>query len=140
MGDPEAFQKAMNLGHDSAWDQDWEHAAQYYRQALDLMPDNVQALTSLALALFEMQDFEGALSAYQQASFRSPEDPIPVEKMARIYERMGRLAEAIKASLQAADLDIAADDPAGNLLADLLADLVFKGGASRNGECECCHQ
>jgi len=104
MGDPEAFQKAMNLGHDSAWDQDWEHAAQYYRQALDLMPDNVQALTSLALALFEMQDFEGALSAYQQASFRSPEDPIPVEKMARIYERMGRLAEAIKASLQAADL------------------------------------
>ncbi|HNT54958.1 MAG TPA: tetratricopeptide repeat protein [Anaerolineaceae bacterium] len=104
MGDPEAFQKAMNLGHDAAWDQDWEHAAQYYRQALDLMPENTQALTSLALALFEMQDFEGALSAYQQASFRDPDDPIPVEKMARIYERMGRLGEAIKASLQAADL------------------------------------
>jgi cytochrome c-type biogenesis protein CcmH/NrfG len=53
----DAFQKAMNLGHSAAWDQMWDQAARYYRQALDLMPDNPKALTSLGLALFEMQFF-----------------------------------------------------------------------------------
>ena len=33
-GNQEAFQKAMNLGHSAAWDQQWDRAAAYYRQAL----------------------------------------------------------------------------------------------------------
>ena len=30
----------MNLGHSAAWDQQWDRAAAYYRQALAEFPDN----------------------------------------------------------------------------------------------------
>lgn len=103
-GNQDTFHKAMNQGHSAAWDQDWSAAAKYYRAALEISPENPQALTSLALALLEMQDVAGALTMYQRAAAAAPEDPVPVEKTARIYERLGKNDAAIKASLQAAEL------------------------------------
>lgn len=102
----EAFQKAMNQGHSAAWDQDWDNAAGYYSRALEELPDHPQALSSLGLAMFELHDYPLSLSCYQKASSISPDDPIPQEKIARIYERMGKLNEAIKASLRAAELHL----------------------------------
>ena len=55
-GNQDAYQKEMNIGHSAAWDQDWNQAAQHYRAALEISPENPQALNSLALALLEMQD------------------------------------------------------------------------------------
>jgi tetratricopeptide (TPR) repeat protein len=103
-GDQQAFQKAMDLGHSAAWDQQWDRAATYYRQALDELPDQPTALTSLGLALFELQDLNGALRVYQRAAISSPTDPVPFEKVARILERMNRPAESAQAAMQAADL------------------------------------
>ncbi len=103
-GNQDTFHKAMNQGHSAAWDQDWGAAAKHYRAALEISPENPQALTSLALALLELQDVAGALSMYQRAAVAAPEDPVPVEKTARIYERLGKIDAAIKASLQAAEL------------------------------------
>ena len=57
-GRNEAFQQAMNKGHSAAWDQDWERAADFYRQALEEDPDNPQAFINLGLALFELQEYE----------------------------------------------------------------------------------
>ena len=102
-GNKEAFQKAMNLGHSAAWDQDWRQAANYYHRALDEYPQNPQALSSLGLALYELQDFEGALKCYQTASSIMPDDPSAHEKIGRIYERMGQLENAMRSFLQAAD-------------------------------------
>src|SRR5512146_2379301 len=107
-GNKEAFQKAMNQGHSAAWDQEWEKAAECYNAALEEFPNHPQALSSLGLALFELQDFPAALQCYQQAASLLPEDPVPQEKIARIYERMGRLNEAISASLQAAEMQLKA--------------------------------
>lgn len=98
----------MNKGHSAAWDQDWEQAADCYNTALEEFPNNPQALSSLGLALFELQDFPAALQCYQRAAGLSPEDPIPLEKIARIFERMGRLNDAINASLQAAEMHLKA--------------------------------
>jgi len=102
-GNQDTFHKTMNQGHSAAWDQDWNAAAKYYRAALEISPENPQALTSLALALLELQDVAGALTMYQRAAVAAPEDPVPVEKTARIYERLGKIDAAIKASLQAAE-------------------------------------
>ncbi|GAB4497565.1 MAG: hypothetical protein OHK0052_09360 [Anaerolineales bacterium] len=99
-----SFQKAINLGHSAAWDQDWERAVAYYRQALEIIPDQPQALTNLGLALYEMQDYPQALNYYLQAIKITPNDPIPVEKAAEIYERMGNLEKGCEALLQAAEL------------------------------------
>lgn len=107
-GNKDAFQKAMNQGHSAAWDQDWEKAAGFYTAALEEFPNNAQALSSLGLALFEMQDFAAALGFYQKAAALAPQDPVPQEKIARLYERMGRLNDAITASLQAAEMHLKA--------------------------------
>lgn len=100
----------MNKGHSAAWDQEWEQAARYYRAALEEFPDHPAALSNLGLALFELQDFEEALQVYKRVALINPDDPIPAEKMARIYERQGRLNDAIRAGMQAAELHLKARD------------------------------
>ncbi len=100
----------MKKGHSAAWDQEWEQAARYYRMALEEFPDHPAALSNLALALFELQDFNEALQVYKRVALINPDDPIPPEKMARIYERQGRLNEAIRAGMQAAELHLKARD------------------------------
>lgn len=105
-GNQDLFQKTMNLGHSAAWDRQWDQAATYYRQALDEFPDNPKALASLGLAFFELQQFEDALVCYRRAAVVNPGDPLPVEKVALICEGLGRLNDATRAALQAADLYI----------------------------------
>jgi tetratricopeptide (TPR) repeat protein len=109
-GDQETFQQAMNQGHSAAWDQKWEEAARFYSQAIQVMPDNPAALTSLGMALFELNKFDKALVCYQRAAKTSPTDPLPPEKMARIYERLGQVPEAVRATLRAAELYLQARD------------------------------
>ena len=98
------FQEAMNQGHSAAWDQDWNGAAQYYRQALAEIPDNVQALTSLGLALFELQDYRDAIFQYRRASELIPEDPMPLEKIAESFERLGMPEQSVDVLMRVADL------------------------------------
>jgi tetratricopeptide (TPR) repeat protein len=103
-GNQEMFQKAMSQGHSAAWEQQWREAADFYRQALEVVPDHPLALTSLGLALFELEEFDKALQIYQRAAQFSPNDPIPLEKMAQIFERQGRNKEVVQASMQVADV------------------------------------
>ncbi|MBN2550857.1 MAG: tetratricopeptide repeat protein [Anaerolineales bacterium] len=98
------FQQAMNQGHSAAWDQAWDRAAGFYRQALQERPDHPQALTNLGLALIELQEFEEAMQCYLKAARAMPEDPLPLEKLTQLYERMGRLDQAAQASMRAAEL------------------------------------
>ncbi len=108
MADQEAFQKSMNLGHTAAWEQQWGQAATHYRQAVELQPQNTGALTSLGLALYELGQLEEALRIYLQAGELAPADPVPLEKSARIYERLGKPESAVQASLKAAEMQLKA--------------------------------
>ncbi len=103
-GRQDVFQQAMNQGHSAAWDQMWDRAASFYRQALEEFPEHPQALTNLGLALIELREYEQALKCYQKAAMITPDDPLPVEKVAQLYERMGGLDPASLASLRAAEL------------------------------------
>jgi tetratricopeptide (TPR) repeat protein len=103
-GDQQAFQYAMNQGHSAAWDLDWEKACSFYRVALAEFPDNASALTSLALALFELQNYQEALNYYQQAAKISPTDPMPMQKVAEIQEHLGNMKSASAAYMSVADL------------------------------------
>lgn len=100
----------MNQGHSAAWDQQWQQAAQHYRAALEQIPDHPAALTSLGLALYEQAQYDDALDCYRRAARAAPNDPLPVERMARIYERQGRLNDAVQTGLQAAELQWKAQD------------------------------
>jgi tetratricopeptide (TPR) repeat protein len=102
-GNEEHFTQAMNQGHSAAWDQNWSEAARFYQQALKEFPENPKALVSLALALYELQDYAAALQFYRQAAQISPDDPLPAEKMAEIYERQGEIKLAVKAYMGVAE-------------------------------------
>jgi len=80
-GREETFQKAMSTGHSAAWDQHWDKAAAAYRKALEEFPDNPKALSSLGLALFELQRYDESLQIYQKAVLAAPNDPVPLEKV-----------------------------------------------------------
>ena len=105
-GSNDVFQKAMNTGHSAAWDQQWDKAAAAYQQALEEFPDHPKALTSLGLALFELQRYEESLQAYQKAVQAAPNDPVPLEKAGQLLERLGNIQEAIQAFLHAGELYI----------------------------------
>ena len=109
-GNQDLFKKAMNAGHSAAWDQEWQKAAGFYSSALDEFPEHPLALSSLGLAYFEMQDYQNSLICYQHAARVAPNDAVPQEKMARIYERMDKFNEAASASLKAAELHLNARD------------------------------
>jgi tetratricopeptide (TPR) repeat protein len=103
-GDQQVYQDAMNQGHSAAWDQDWETAASYYRLAIKEFPENLNALTSLALALFELQKYPEALDYYLRVAHISPNDPVPMQKVAEIQERLGDLSKATKTYMDVAEL------------------------------------
>lgn len=48
--------ESMRLGHDAAWELDWERAAGYYNKALAEMPGSVEAMKALGLARDSMGD------------------------------------------------------------------------------------
>ena len=99
-GREEVFQQAMNEGHSAAWDQMWEKAATFYIQALDEVPNHPKVLTSLGLAMYEMQRYDESLQYYQRAASVSIEDPLPYEKVAQLSERIFGFAQG-KSGLQA---------------------------------------
>ena len=90
-GREDLFKQAMNQGHSAAWDQEWDRAVKFYRTALDEFPDNPKALTSLGLALYELKEYQEALTFYLKARKLSPEDPYLMERIAHLYEYTGDL-------------------------------------------------
>ena len=76
-GRDDVFQKAMSEGHSAAWDQQWEKAAAAYRKALDEIPGHPKALTSLGLALFELQDYEEVAQGLPEGRPGCPHRPGP---------------------------------------------------------------
>lgn len=109
-GRQDVFQQKMNLGHSAAWDQLWENARDFYCQALEEFPDHPNALTHLGLAYVELQNYPSALQCYEKTARVTPSDPVPFEKIAQLYERLGNIDRAEMASLRAADLYINAKD------------------------------
>ncbi|MBI5353519.1 MAG: tetratricopeptide repeat protein [Chloroflexi bacterium] len=94
----------MNDGHSAAWDQEWDKACAAYRRALEEFPDHPKALNSLGLALYQLGSIEEALQTYTTVAKHSPDDPVPLEKIAQLSERLGELKPAVDASMHAGDL------------------------------------
>lgn len=103
-GREEVFQQAMNRGHSAAWDQDWEQAASFYREALIEFPANPLALASLGLALTELEQYDEALQVYSLATEYSPEDPALFDRVSLLSEQTGNRDSFLPASLRAAEL------------------------------------
>lgn len=100
------FEESMRLGHSAAWDLQWDRAIEYYRKALSLSTDHPGALTSLGLALLESEQYEEALKVYKHAGQLSPDDAIPVEKIAEILELINDTKSAVSQRKAAVELHL----------------------------------
>lgn len=100
----------LSKGNSAAWDKNWNDAAVYYQQALDMDPGNFKAVTNLGLAYYEMKEYREALDAYKKAVELNPDDPAPYEKMFTIYKEVDQTTEAVKASLLAAESHLKNED------------------------------
>lgn len=105
-----SFQSLMEKGHSAVWDQDWSGAVEAYSQALTENPDDSLGLAGLGLAYFQLKNYEEALHIYQRLTILDPNDPMPFERIARIYERVGMLRDAITCYIQSAELQLKMHD------------------------------
>lgn len=109
-GRQDLFDESMQLGHSAAWDLKWDRAIGYYRKALAEFPEDPRALTSLGLALLETNQLRDALAVYRQAARLVPDDPVPIERCAEIFERLGQAQEAINLRESAGELFVRRKD------------------------------
>jgi tetratricopeptide (TPR) repeat protein len=105
-GNMSVFEEAMSKGHAAAWDQQWARAIACYRTALQEMPADATALTSLGFALLRSGKPAEALLVYQRAAALTPGDPVAPEKCGEILEQLGRLQPAVQTYLAVAEIHI----------------------------------
>jgi tetratricopeptide (TPR) repeat protein len=109
-GRKDLYDESMQLGHSAAWDLQWERAIEYYNKALAEFPEEPGALISLALALLETNQLKEALAIYRRAAKLTPEDPVPIERCAEIFERLGQTKDAIEHREAAGELYVRRKD------------------------------
>ncbi|MGH2606326.1 MAG: tetratricopeptide repeat protein, partial [Anaerolineales bacterium] len=105
-GRQDLFDESMRLGHSAAWELQWDRAIEFYRKALAEFPDDPTALSSLGLALLETGQLKESGAVYHHVAKASPNDPVPVEKCAEVFERLGQISDAIEYRDRAAELHI----------------------------------
>src|SRR5512136_1334216 len=105
-GNMSVFEEAMSKGHTAAWDQQWARAIACYRTALQEIPTDATALTSLGFALLQSGKPEDALLVYQRAAALTPGDPVAPEKCGEILEQLGRVQPAVQTFLAVAEIHI----------------------------------
>ncbi|MAS33159.1 MAG: hypothetical protein CL610_04075 [Anaerolineaceae bacterium] len=93
-GNQDAYEQAMNAGHNAAWEQKWSEAITAYGHAIQEFPNDPDGHIHLGLSLLKANRLDDALKVYTRAHQLTKSDPIPLEKSAEVLEMMGRLREA----------------------------------------------
>jgi len=104
------FQNEMALGNNAAWEGDWITAVEHYTKAIQICPEDPDAHVNLGLALKNTDQLERSLKVYQRATQLDDDDPVPLEGMADVLERMGQLKEAAQQYVKVADIYLAQKD------------------------------
>jgi tetratricopeptide (TPR) repeat protein len=102
---------------------DAEHAANYYRKAIALDPDFMEAHVDLAGVLWRLEDFEGALAHAHRAVQLAPDHPYAVRIVGTALLSLNRTREA-EVYLRRA-LELLPDFPLAQL--DLALALLLEG-------------
>jgi tetratricopeptide (TPR) repeat protein len=86
----------MREAASAAWDRNWDGAIKAYMKAVQNNPNDAQSMAGLALSFMEARRYNEAIQTYERVSQLVPSDPLPLEKMAEIYEIMQKPADAAK--------------------------------------------
>lgn len=82
----------------------WSGAAIGYSEALKRWPDSFIAWMGLGNSRYNLQDFEGSVEAFRQATLLQPENGIPFNNLAQVLSIQDKRKEALVAAQRAVDL------------------------------------
>ncbi|KAI6178743.1 hypothetical protein M3Y98_00534800 [Aphelenchoides besseyi] len=92
--EPSCIQAIYNIGLVSRKIDDWESAKNSFYKLNNMLINNVQVLTQLALLYEENKEYEQARDFYNQASTLAPTDPAIQSKLANLYDIEGNKSDA----------------------------------------------
>jgi tetratricopeptide (TPR) repeat protein len=101
-GDKAAFDAAMKRAQDYAFENAWDKALREYQRALDEFPDDANAQTNMAQALFRLQQWPAALQAYNNLLRVRPSDPFVLNRIAECQVSLQQPADAERTYMQVA--------------------------------------
>ncbi|MDO4570686.1 MAG: tetratricopeptide repeat protein [Planctomycetia bacterium] len=84
---------------------DYENTEKYYREALDMDPDNAMVLESCGAACLELERYDDALRYFQDALDLDPDSPDALYGRGRTFFSLDKIAEALADLTRAIKLD-----------------------------------
>lgn len=103
-GNRALYDRAMEQSREAARQKSWEDALKQAVRALQEFPQDADARSSAAVALFNTSKFPQALQLFEELRGSDPNNPFLLEYLARTHELMGNTAAAVASHLQLADL------------------------------------
>lgn len=91
-------QEAVERGVEHARDEEFGSARQCYKQALEIFPDNVDALVALGAAYANQKNFKEALSCFSKALVLRPEDANALKYKEAVEQRLESVAQPARSS------------------------------------------
>ncbi len=101
-GNKAAFDAAMKRAQDYAFENAWDKALREYQRAIDEFPDDANAQTNMAQALFRLQQWPAALQAYTSLLRVRPSDPFVLNRIAECQVQLHQPADAERTYMQVA--------------------------------------
>jgi tetratricopeptide (TPR) repeat protein len=105
-GNRALYDRAMEQSRDAARQKNWEEALKQAVRALQEFPQDADARSSAAVALFNTSKFPQALQIFEELRASDPNNPFFLEYIARTHEQMDSVTQAVAAYTQLADLQL----------------------------------
>jgi tetratricopeptide (TPR) repeat protein len=103
-GNRALFDRAMEQSREAARQKNWDVALKEAIRALQEFPQDLDARSSAAVALFNTGKHQQALQVFEELHKADPNNPFALEYLARIHEQLGRADAAFDAYVRLADL------------------------------------
>ena len=93
-GNQAVFDAALRRAQGYAFENQWDKAIKEYQRALAEFPNEVEARTNYAQALYRQGQLPGAFDEYTGLLKARPNDPFILGRLAEIAETLGRRSDA----------------------------------------------
>src|SRR5205823_1856667 len=94
-GNQAVFDAALRRAQGYAFENQWDKAIKEYQRALAEFPNEVEARTNYAQALYRQGQLPGAFDEYTGLLKARPNDPFILGRLAEIAETLGRRSDAL---------------------------------------------
>jgi tetratricopeptide (TPR) repeat protein len=103
-GNRALYDRAMEQSREAARQKSWDEALKQAVRALQEFPQDADARSSAAVALFNTGKYPQALQLLEEVRTSDPNNPFFLEYIARTHEQLGSVTQAVAAYTQLADL------------------------------------